>query len=235
MRTKLLCLIALVPLYGLSPSIASATIVEVDWSGTIVSGTDNTGTFGAVGANLAGDTYTTTYIYDTSVGTIVSGGTVGQQLVGGTRVGTTSASLGASITINGVTFSVGGSYFGNYSATCAAPCVPGSTSTFGDTVEDSSTTVLTDVIQQLNGALIPPLPTSLTAPVTVTAMAGDTLEGEFYYVANGTTDDLMLGETSGTLSLPSTPVPAALPLFATGLGVMGLLGWRRKRRVQAVA
>jgi hypothetical protein len=26
------------------------------------------------------------------------------------------------------------------------------------------------------------------------------------------------------------PLPAALPLFATGLGLMGLLGWRRKRK-----
>jgi hypothetical protein len=30
-----------------------------------------------------------------------------------------------------------------------------------------------------------------------------------------------------------TPLPAALPLFATGLGAFGLLGWRRKRK-QAV-
>ena len=28
----------------------------------------------------------------------------------------------------------------------------------------------------------------------------------------------------------STPIPAALPLFATGLGGLGLLGWRRKKR-----
>ena len=27
----------------------------------------------------------------------------------------------------------------------------------------------------------------------------------------------------------ATPLPAAFPLFATGLGVLGLLGWRRKR------
>lgn len=27
-----------------------------------------------------------------------------------------------------------------------------------------------------------------------------------------------------------TPIPAALPLFATGLGALGLLGWRRKRK-----
>jgi hypothetical protein len=30
-----------------------------------------------------------------------------------------------------------------------------------------------------------------------------------------------------------TPLPAALPLFATGLGVMGLLGWHRKRKNNA--
>jgi hypothetical protein len=32
-----------------------------------------------------------------------------------------------------------------------------------------------------------------------------------------------------------TPLPAALPLFATGLGGLGLLGWRRKRKTQAIA
>ena len=34
---------------------------------------------------------------------------------------------------------------------------------------------------------------------------------------------------SGSLDL-ATPLPAALPLFATGLGGLGLLGWRRKRK-----
>jgi hypothetical protein len=28
----------------------------------------------------------------------------------------------------------------------------------------------------------------------------------------------------------ATPLPAALPLFATGLGGLGLLGWRRKKK-----
>jgi hypothetical protein len=36
-------------------------------------------------------------------------------------------------------------------------------------------------------------------------------------------------------AVPTTPLPAALPLFATGLGALGLLGWRRKRKTQAVA
>jgi hypothetical protein len=34
-------------------------------------------------------------------------------------------------------------------------------------------------------------------------------------------------------NLSATPLPAALPLFATGLGAMGLLGWRRKRKKAA--
>jgi hypothetical protein len=32
---------------------------------------------------------------------------------------------------------------------------------------------------------------------------------------------------------PITPLPAALPLFAAGLGGLGLLGWRRTRKAQA--
>ena len=35
--------------------------------------------------------------------------------------------------------------------------------------------------------------------------------------------------------LTSTPLPATLPLFATGLSLMGLLGWRRKRKAAAIA
>jgi hypothetical protein len=38
-----------------------------------------------------------------------------------------------------------------------------------------------------------------------------------------------------TLAAAETPLPAALPLFATGLGGLGLLGWRRKRKAQAIA
>jgi hypothetical protein len=32
----------------------------------------------------------------------------------------------------------------------------------------------------------------------------------------------------------TTPLPAALPLFVTGLGALGLLGWRRKRKAAAL-
>jgi hypothetical protein len=39
--------------------------------------------------------------------------------------------------------------------------------------------------------------------------------------------------TSGTAV--ATPLPAALPLFATGLSALGLFGWRSKRKAQAAA
>src|ERR1019366_3855344 len=41
--------------------------------------------------------------------------------------------------------------------------------------------------------------------------------------------------TITTPSTSATPLPAALPLFATGIGALGLLGWRRKRKNAALA
>ena len=36
-------------------------------------------------------------------------------------------------------------------------------------------------------------------------------------------------------AISGTPLPAALPLFASGLGALGLLGWRRKRKNAALS
>jgi hypothetical protein len=45
-------------------------------------------------------------------------------------------------------------------------------------------------------------------------------------------DEAIIQDNAGTWSVSTseTPLPAALPLFATGLGALGLLGWRRKRK-----
>jgi hypothetical protein len=45
----------------------------------------------------------------------------------------------------------------------------------------------------------------------------------------------VVSEFFGTADTTVTPLPAALPLFATGLGALGLLGWRRKRKAAAQA
>jgi hypothetical protein len=51
----------------------------------------------------------------------------------------------------------------------------------------------------------------------------------------GSSSILQRQETAAILARETTPLPAALPLFATGIGALGLLGWRRKRKAQAVA
>lgn len=38
-----------------------------------------------------------------------------------------------------------------------------------------------------------------------------------------------------TLNVANTPLPAALPLFASGAGVFGMLGWRTRRKRKATA
>jgi hypothetical protein len=43
---------------------------------------------------------------------------------------------------------------------------------------------------------------------------------------------MALIQGTGTVVSP-VPLPAALPLFATGLGALGLLGWRRKKKATA--
>ena len=43
------------------------------------------------------------------------------------------------------------------------------------------------------------------------------------------------GNQSFTLEIGSTPLPATLPLFATGRGALGLIGWRRKKKSAGLA
>jgi hypothetical protein len=48
----------------------------------------------------------------------------------------------------------------------------------------------------------------------------------------------ILGGAYGNLQIETvaaTPLPAALPLFATGLGVIGLFGWRKKRKLAQIS
>jgi hypothetical protein len=59
------------------------------------------------------------------------------------------------------------------------------------------------------------------------------LPTEAFYFFTATAGNVLIRQIS--MSAATTPLPAALPLFASGLGVMGLFGWRRKRKAQAAA
>jgi hypothetical protein len=57
--------------------------------------------------------------------------------------------------------------------------------------------------------------------------------GDANYAASGfatTGNNSLWFASAADSSISNTPLPAALPLFATGLGGLGLLDWRRKRK-----
>ena len=63
--------------------------------------------------------------------------------------------------------------------------------------------------------------------VLVQSTLNDLFSGGFSPTAN---DALAIDSIGAVGPSAATPLPAALPLFATGLGAMGLLGWRKKRK-----
>jgi len=68
--------------------------------------------------------------------------------------------------------------------------------------------------------------TSSVVPVTFTN--GEVLDIKLYNASDWTIDPEI------SLTVSQTPLPAALPLFLGGLSVMGVLGWRRRRKAAAV-
>jgi hypothetical protein len=65
MKTRLFTVVA-ITLFGLS-GVAHATIITETFGGTITSGIDNMGAFGAVGADLTGAALTFSFSYDTAL------------------------------------------------------------------------------------------------------------------------------------------------------------------------
>lgn len=68
--------------------------------------------------------------------------------------------------------------------------------------------------------------------------AGNYIISTFLALGNVTDPNYQVNFSLDQLTDPGpseTPIPAALPLFASGLSGLGLLGWRRKRKTQAAA
>lgn len=62
--------------------------------------------------------------------------------------------------------------------------------------------------------------------------------GQYDVLLGSSGNENGLLQSVGTFNLvpvAATPLPPALPLFSAGLGALGLFGWRRKRKTQAVA
>ena len=89
---------------------ASATIVQVTYSGTVIAGSDSTGLFGTINTSTSayvGETFVATYIFDTSRATGSFSKTSADQnyVYGGADFFNLSPATSASLTVHGQTFS----------------------------------------------------------------------------------------------------------------------------------
>ncbi len=137
------------------------------------------------------------------------------------------------------------------STTSAA--VNGLSTNLSANIGSNNTTVYDAVLPavQSSGVLDIPLSTPFTYNPANGNLLVDLVEGTPYsggpgFEFNGASDGVFSRGYSGqTISADNnsglvtgfsvTPLPAALPLFATGLGALGLFGWCRKRKAAAVA
>jgi hypothetical protein len=215
----------IVGLLSVTSTIVHANVFEVTFTGTVSSGTDISGIFAPAGTDMTGASFVSHYAFDTSLGThdfdgAIGPGLLGERVAGGTAVSTSFPALAASITINGVTFSISGNYDAGLLADCLAPCTPGSGSGFGAAALGSANGP--DLLEQFTTTN---LLLSRLLSFSYSLQPGDHVSGsEFALSSSGTT--LFLAESAVTLS--ETPLPAALPLFVTGLGALGVIGRRRK-------
>lgn len=69
----------------------------------------------------------------------------------------------------------------------------------------------------------------LTQQASLFNLTLDTV-GNTFSLYNDGSDTGISTDTATFTPVSATPLPAALPLFAGGLGALGLFGWRRKRK-----
>jgi hypothetical protein len=88
------------------------------------------------------------------------------------------------------------------------------------------------------GALVYNTPTGLdtgATAMTQQAILGFFLQSELGLELEGLSGIAVVRMFADEAAVSQTPLPAALPLFATGAGVLGFFGWRRKKKAAPLA
>jgi hypothetical protein len=167
MNTKLIGAATAIALLAAAPS-ATAAIVEVTYVGTITTGYDTSGVFGAANTSLVGDSYRVNYFFDTQKTGVLyaSSSPTLNSIYGGTFYGGfSSPSLGATVTINGKSASIGGSFFGE-----TAGYITGTSSQQYQRAQDSFTTYSLSSVINPSGTL----PLRTDQPFSYAVQHGDT-------------------------------------------------------------
>jgi hypothetical protein len=237
-KSVVLCGVACAGLFALSAT-SFAVPMKAVYTGTVGTSYDQTNLFGqGTGSNvLNGQAFTLTYLYDPdTVGAYQYGSPVESQVYGGTAYGVPSPMQSATLTISGLSQTMGGNYFGRVDQGNA-----GSAYSYHYAVDFSDNGVLQnyDFVQTYAYGPAAAIPVDLNAPYFLATLF--TQYGYFYF----TNYDYALGayttNTQGTLNfatltvspVSAVPLPAALPLFAAGLGGLGIIARRRKAKLAA--
>jgi hypothetical protein len=218
MKSILKGVVAALAFFGIV-STASAEIVYVTYSGTVVAGSDLIGIFGTPGSSLAGYAYTTSYIFNTSVGTIQSDPFY-NTAYGGIGYAQPSPSLGAVLTINGVSFAVGGASFGQLYGIDF-----GDFSRSYDFAGDALGTIAgRSVFNQMSDPSRT-IPVSINTPFTYTATSGGQGQALIYInPLNGAGDLIDLAPTTETVSVPgAVPEPSTWAMMLLGFAGLGFV------------
>jgi len=207
-------------------SQAAATTVNITYTGSVASGTDQLGVFGSAGSSLAGAGYKLVFTVDSTVGsysTIVDPLYSGDQIFGG---------ISATMTINGHSYAFTG--VGNPNGNFDIAAIKPGLGQYGQQFSVAGPSSLSQVLMGLSstnpGAAFP---TSVFTDFALSSCpAGSCSASGLLDIGSSghlTSARLNFGSVvSATVPITTTPIPATLPLLVSALGGLGVVGWRRR-------
>ena len=200
---------------------ADATIIDVTFTGTVVSGSDNTGAFGELGRSLVGDAFTSMYVFDDTKGTVYKSPLL-QQGYGGPEFGTTDPSLGADLTINGITFVVDGSQYG-----AVEDFAGGNEFT---SYASGKQGYLQNILYSAD------LGPGLDAPFAASGISGGVVYNNAFLYNGAGLSYITMSVSNVNLAIAAAPEPSIWALMITGVGMAGAaLRFGRRSGADAIA
>lgn len=197
---------------------ASATIVFMDFAGTVTSGNDSGGLFGAAGADLSGQSFVVHYVFDTTLGHRT--GPSPDQLVGGAAFNDASPSIGATVTVNGSSYTIVGDQFAEDNAAWYEDYA---------TAQSSSNETLINYVFDYNN----PLGTAIDRPFSLTVASNAATNYGALQTSSGTSLVFHNTTISGGVvpTVAAVPEPRTWAMMVIGFGATGSSLRRRRMAV----
>jgi hypothetical protein len=228
MHSKLICTVGALGLCG-TIATASATIVDVNYAGTVHDGTDGAGIFGPVGGDLSGKSFSLDFLFDTNKGVDSSNPVTLYSVYGGTGYSTQSPALGTTLEIDGVKSKI---YDGNVvGQLLGANGNNGAVNQqYHQSLDSKSDSIYAGVYNTAD-SITGDIPATIDVPFSFVFSQIDTGFGyaTLFDGVNATTANLT--PTTLTYSIPATstvPEPSTWALMLVGFAGLGWAAYRRK-------